>query len=54
MVHPSVAEGVHRVEDAYTNRYLVEVGDALTVVDKGHSRSWASLQQLLQRIGRRP
>lgn len=54
MVHPSVAEGVHRIEDAYTNWYLVEEGDALTVVDTGHPRSWQSLQEALQRIGRPP
>jgi len=40
-----VAEGVHRVEDAYTNWYLVEgEGRALTVVDTGlpaHGNRWA-------------
>jgi glyoxylase-like metal-dependent hydrolase (beta-lactamase superfamily II) len=52
MVHPSVAEGVHRVEDAYTNWYVVEDGDELTVVDTGHPRSWASLEELLRRLGK--
>jgi glyoxylase-like metal-dependent hydrolase (beta-lactamase superfamily II) len=52
MVHLSVAEGVHRVEDAYTNWYVVEDGDELTVVDTGHPRSWRSLTDLLHRLGR--
>lgn len=42
MLHLSVAEGVHRVEDACTNWYVVEDGDGLTVVDTDHPRSWAS------------
>jgi glyoxylase-like metal-dependent hydrolase (beta-lactamase superfamily II) len=54
MVHLSVAEGVHRVEDAYTNWYAIEDGGALTIVDTGHPRSWDSLQELLRRIGRGP
>jgi glyoxylase-like metal-dependent hydrolase (beta-lactamase superfamily II) len=53
MVHLSVAEGVHRVQDAYTNWYVIEDGDELTVVDTGHPRSWASLDELLVAL-RRP
>jgi glyoxylase-like metal-dependent hydrolase (beta-lactamase superfamily II) len=41
------------VEDAYTNWYLVEDGDRLTVVDAGVPTSWASLEQALPRIGRK-
>jgi glyoxylase-like metal-dependent hydrolase (beta-lactamase superfamily II) len=52
MLDTAVAEGVHRVEDAYTNWYVVEDDGALTVVDTGHPRSWASLQELLARLGR--
>lgn len=48
-----VAPGVHRVEDAYTNWYLVEDGDALTVVDAGVPTSWDSLQAALTVLGRR-
>jgi glyoxylase-like metal-dependent hydrolase (beta-lactamase superfamily II) len=49
------AEGVHRVEDAYTNWYLVENGDrSLTVVDAGVRRSWDSLHEALRRLGRSP
>ena len=47
-----VAPGVHRVEDAYTNWYLVEEGDALTVVDAGVPTSWDSLLDALKRLGR--
>lgn len=52
MLQPRVTEGVHRVEDAFTNWYVVEDGDALTVVDTGHPRSWSSLLELLARLGR--
>lgn len=52
MFWPNVAEGVHRVEDAYTNWYLVEDGDRLTVVDAGVRSSWASLAHALRRLGR--
>ena len=47
-----VAPGVHRVEDAYTNWYLVEESGRLTVVDAGTPASWGSLQQALRRIER--
>ena len=33
MLTRDVAPGIHRVEDAHTNWYLVEDGDRLTVVD---------------------
>lgn len=49
-----IVEGVHRIEDAYVNWYLVEDGDELTIVDTGHPRSWGSLQQALPQVGRRP
>jgi len=52
MLHTEVAPGVHRVEDAYTNWYLVEDGDRLTVVDAGVPTSWDSLQDALRRLGR--
>ncbi|HWT91770.1 MAG TPA: MBL fold metallo-hydrolase [Solirubrobacteraceae bacterium] len=54
MLHRSVAEGVHRIEDAYTNWYLVEEGSRLTVVDCGVPTSWASLQSALVELGRSP
>jgi glyoxylase-like metal-dependent hydrolase (beta-lactamase superfamily II) len=54
MLHTDVAPGVHRVEDAYTNWYLLEDGGRLTIVDCGVPTSWASLHHALARIGRRP
>jgi glyoxylase-like metal-dependent hydrolase (beta-lactamase superfamily II) len=48
MLHLAVADGVHRIEDAYTNWYAIEDGDELTIVDTGHPRSWESLQELLR------
>src|SRR3954451_20920398 len=47
-----VAPGIHRVEDAFTNWYLVEDGDALTIVDCDVPRSWLSLQAALRELGR--
>src|SRR5215212_5640106 len=49
-----VAAGVHRVEDAYTNWYLIEDGDRLTVVDAGVPTSWDSLAEALRRLGHVP
>jgi glyoxylase-like metal-dependent hydrolase (beta-lactamase superfamily II) len=51
-----VAPGVHRVEDAYTNWYLIEDdnGRNLTVVDAGVPTSWHSLQTALERLDRSP
>ena len=48
----TIAQGVHRIEDAHVNWYLVEDGDGLTVVDSGLPRSWGSLQSALARLGR--
>jgi glyoxylase-like metal-dependent hydrolase (beta-lactamase superfamily II) len=47
------AEGVHRIEDAYTNWYLIEDDGRLTVVDTGVPTSWESLERVLPRIGHR-
>jgi glyoxylase-like metal-dependent hydrolase (beta-lactamase superfamily II) len=47
------APGIHRVEDAYTNWFLVEgEGRSLTVVDTGFPRSWTSLRSALRALGR--
>jgi glyoxylase-like metal-dependent hydrolase (beta-lactamase superfamily II) len=50
----NAAEGIHRIEDAHTNWYLVEEGSSLTVIDTGLPRSWGSLNRALQEIGRSP
>ena len=52
MFEPSVADGVHRIEDAYTNLYLVEGDGGLTVVDAGVPPSWQSLSVAVRQIGR--
>jgi glyoxylase-like metal-dependent hydrolase (beta-lactamase superfamily II) len=53
MLYRDVAPGVHRVEDAFTNWYLIEDDDGIAVVDAGIPRSWESLQEALTAIGRR-
>jgi glyoxylase-like metal-dependent hydrolase (beta-lactamase superfamily II) len=47
LLEKDVAEGIHRVEDAYTNWYLVEDDGGLTVVDAGVPTSWDSLHEAL-------
>lgn len=46
------AAGVHRIEDAYVNWYLLEDADGLTVVDAGLPVSWRSLERALRALGR--
>ena len=52
MLQTDAAPGVHRIEDAYTNWYLVEDGDRLTVVDAGVPGSWDSFLDALKTLGR--
>lgn len=52
MFQPNVAEGVHRIEDSYTNWYLIEEDGRLTVVDAGVRTSWKSLLDALRQLGR--
>jgi glyoxylase-like metal-dependent hydrolase (beta-lactamase superfamily II) len=47
----NAAPGIHRVEDAFTNWYLVEDGDRIAVVDTGVRSSWESLHQALDQLG---
>jgi glyoxylase-like metal-dependent hydrolase (beta-lactamase superfamily II) len=54
MLQTNVADGVHRIEDAHTNWYLVEDDRRLTVVDTGVPRSWESLHTALAELGRKP
>lgn len=53
-IEKDVAEGIHRVEDAYTNWYLVEDDHGVCVVDAGVPTSWESLHEALTAIGRVP
>jgi len=52
MLDADVAEGVHRVENAYTNWYLIEHAGRLTIVDTGLPTSWSSLLSALRSLGR--
>src|SRR3954451_21347396 len=52
MFQQSVADGVHRVEEAYTNWYLIEDGDSVTVVDAGFPKSWLTLRRVLAELDR--
>lgn len=52
MLHQGEADGIHRVEDAYVNWYIVEDAGSLTVVDTGHPASWRSLHEALRTLGR--
>jgi glyoxylase-like metal-dependent hydrolase (beta-lactamase superfamily II) len=54
VLHLDVADGIHRIEDAYTNWYAVEDGKELTIVDTGHPRSWRSLHELVHARRRLP
>jgi glyoxylase-like metal-dependent hydrolase (beta-lactamase superfamily II) len=49
-----VAPGIHRIEDSYTNWYLVEDGDRITIVDAGVPSSWSSLVRAMRDLGRGP
>jgi glyoxylase-like metal-dependent hydrolase (beta-lactamase superfamily II) len=51
MLHPNVADGVHRISESYTNWYLLEDQGRLTAIDAGVRTSWASLQDALPRLG---
>src|SRR3954447_1654144 len=52
MLFRDVGPRVHRIEDAYTNWYIVEGDDGLTIVDCGVPASWASLHSALAQLGR--
>jgi glyoxylase-like metal-dependent hydrolase (beta-lactamase superfamily II) len=53
-LHLYVAPGIHRIEDANTNWFLVEEDGRLLVVDAGVPTSWESLHAALGRLGRGP
>jgi glyoxylase-like metal-dependent hydrolase (beta-lactamase superfamily II) len=53
-LHVDVVDGVHRIEDAYTNWYLMEDDSRLTVVDTGVPTSWRSFHDALARLGHPP
>jgi glyoxylase-like metal-dependent hydrolase (beta-lactamase superfamily II) len=47
-----VVPGVHRIEDAVVNWYLVEGDDGVVAVDAGLPSSWTSLRHAMGAIGR--
>jgi len=47
----TVAEGVHRVSEAFVNFYLVESADGLTLVDSGLPAMWKSLAESVRGLG---
>jgi glyoxylase-like metal-dependent hydrolase (beta-lactamase superfamily II) len=47
-----VAAGVHRLDDVYTNWYLLEDGGRLTLVDAGLPADWGAFTSALSRVGR--
>ena len=51
-LHANVVEGVHRIDHAFTNFYLVEDDDRLTLVDAGVPTAWEPLQAALRSLGR--
>jgi|GraSoiStandDraft_4_1057263.scaffolds.fasta_scaffold456671_1 glyoxylase-like metal-dependent hydrolase (beta-lactamase superfamily II) len=55
MFERDVAPGIHRIEDAHTNWYLVEDDGQLTIVDAGVPQtSWPLLHEALRTLGRSP
>jgi glyoxylase-like metal-dependent hydrolase (beta-lactamase superfamily II) len=52
MLARDVAPGVHRIEDAFTNWYIVEADAGLTIVDSGVPASWESLVGAVSALGR--
>ena len=52
MLFRDVAPGVHRIEDSFTNWYLLEDDQGITIVDAGVPSSWDSLQDALNQLGR--
>jgi glyoxylase-like metal-dependent hydrolase (beta-lactamase superfamily II) len=54
MLEKNAAPGIHRIENANVNWYIVEGDDGLTVVDAGVRESWSSLEEALRDLGRSP
>jgi glyoxylase-like metal-dependent hydrolase (beta-lactamase superfamily II) len=46
-----VAPGIHRIEDAHTNWYLIEDEGRVTIVDAGVPRSWESFVSAMGELG---
>jgi glyoxylase-like metal-dependent hydrolase (beta-lactamase superfamily II) len=46
-----VSEGIHRLENVYTNWYLLEQGGRLTLLDAGLPGDWREFASTLSRLG---
>ncbi|OLT45907.1 Zn-dependent hydrolase [Saccharomonospora sp. CUA-673] len=52
MLTTNVADGIHRIEHAHVNWFLVEDDDGVTVVDAGLPTSWDRLRGAMAEVGR--
>jgi len=52
MLTTNVADGIHRVEHAHVNWFLVEDDHGVTVVDAGLPTSWDRLRRAMAEVGR--
>ena len=50
----NVADGIHRVEHAYVNTYLVEDDDGLAIIDAGLPGMWPQLSRAVRELGYGP
>ena len=50
----NVAQGIHRIEHAYVNTYLVEDDDGLAIIDAGLPGMWPQLSQVVRELGYGP
>lgn len=50
MLHKNVAPGIHRIEQAYTNFYVVEDKGQLSIIDCGLPKGWPLLLSALQEL----
>jgi glyoxylase-like metal-dependent hydrolase (beta-lactamase superfamily II) len=53
-IQRDVAPGVHRIEHAYTNCYVIADDSGLTLVDAGFRKTATGVRQLLRMLGRGP
>lgn len=54
MLITDVGPGIHQLEHAHTNLYLVEVDDRVVLVDTGLPTVWPRLLHALRTLGKRP
>lgn len=52
-LYPNVVPGVHRLEHAYVNCYLLEEAGALTIVDTAHPATWDVIHGAIRALGRK-